>query len=157
MNALEVNADDTVGVSPLPHAAELQDYLLLFYTGQWREASKILADQQAMTENLHVVKAVGQDSAAALAKGDLSRFGELLNEQWRLKHLRCAESPTIQAWRTRGLAAALGCKLIGAGGGGFLLFYSETPKRLREIMEPSGMNELRFRFDYQGTHLMVRE
>lgn len=156
VNLLEFNEDDTVSVTPLPHPPELQDYLLLFFTGATRDTPTVLSKQADMTENLHAVKALGQMSAACLSKGDLSGFASAMNQQWDLKEARCPSSFDIVACREYALLnGALGAKLVGAGGGGFLLFYTEEPKRLRAAMAQAGLDELRFRFDYEGAKVLL--
>ncbi len=144
----------------------LEDSLLLFFTGFSRRAGALLkeqddrskADDPEMTENLHRVKAAGRQSADALEAGDLPQFAELLNEQWRLKKYRAAamSNPQIDGWLALGLAhGAQGGKLIGAGGGGFLMFYASDRARLREAMAQAGLPEVRFRFDFEGTRTIV--
>lgn len=160
LNALTFNEDDTVGVQPAAHPPELEDYLLLFFTGYTRQADTLLVDQDQRTKdgdesilkNLHSVKGFGQMSAEALKAGALTEFGMILDCQWREKVARQGVSPEIYAAYKAGKeSGALGGKLIGAGGGGFLMFYTEDPRRLRTAMKQIGLEELRFNFDYKGT------
>ena len=110
-----------------------------------------------MIENLHFIKELGHESAAALERGDLGRFAELLDIHWEHKKKRSAQmsNPQIDEWydlaRQNG---ALGGKLIGAGGGGFLMFYAEEKARLRHAMRQAGLHEVRFRFDFEGTKVI---
>jgi D-glycero-alpha-D-manno-heptose-7-phosphate kinase len=144
----------------------LEDNLLLFFTGYSRSASQVLEDQNQRTlqrdvsveENLHEVKRLGNETASALAAGDLPCFAELLNAQWEQKRRRtnAATNADIDAWYQLGLASgALGGKLVGAGGGGFLMFYAEEKTQLRRAMLGAGLREVRFRFDFEGTKVVV--
>ncbi len=155
---------------PLRLASEtlynLEDNLLLFFTGYSRSASSILQEQddkskqsdQAMVENLHFIKELGYQSKEALEKGDLAHFAELMNVHWEWKKQRSGgmSNPDIDRWydlaRSNG---ALGGKLIGAGGGGFLMFYAEDKARLRRAMGETGLREVRFRFDFEGTKVVA--
>ena len=143
----------------------LEDNLLLFFTGYSRSASTILKDQDdkskradaAMTANLHAVKELGIRSKAALESGDLLEFGRLMNVHWEQKKQRSAGmcSDEINAWYDLALGnGAVGGKLIGAGGGGFLMFYAGDKARLRHAMRAEGLREVRFRFDFEGTRLI---
>ena len=160
-----------VEVKPLCISSEtlynLEDNLLMFFTGYTRSASSILKDQDSrslandreMTANLHFVKELGRATQDALEKGDLPRFAEIMNEHWEYKKQR---SPNMSNNRINDLYeharnnGALGGKLIGAGGGGFLLFYSETKAVLRHAMREAGLEEVRFRFDFEGTKLVIQ-
>ena len=145
----------------------LEDNLLLFFTGYSREASNILREQDVksrdhdkdMTENLHFIKEIGRQSMDALETGDLHRFGELMNVHWEHKKKRSPNmsNTRIDEWydlaRTNG---AVGGKLIGAGGGGFLMFYAAEKARLRKVMREAGLQEVRFRFDFEGTTVVTQ-
>ena len=145
---------------------DLEDNLLLFFTGFSRSAGSILRDQkdrslkhdQAMLDNLNYVKDLGLRSQQALESGDLVQFGELMHEHWEHKRQRSAgmSNSQIDAWYELGRAnGAIGGKLVGAGGGGFLLFYAEDRKRLRQAMAKAGLEEVRFRFDFEGTKVLL--
>lgn len=164
------NPDDSVQVEPLAVPTEtlfnLEDNLLLFFTGFERRAGHILSDQKvrseqgdaAMLQNLHEVKELGFRSRDALLSGDTAGFGALLHEQWEQKKRRSngMTNPQIDEWYELGLRnGALGGKLVGAGGGGFLLFYSEDHRRLRAAMRTAGLDEVRFRFDFEGTKVLL--
>lgn len=170
VTAFDFNADDTVVVKPvgldgLTHD-RLEENLLLFFTGIRRSASEVLWDQDQRTRadvtdiraNLDAVKALGRHTLEVLEEGDLHAFGELLTEQWSAKLER---SPTpvhqeIDAMIREGIGAgAWGGKLVGAGGGGFLLFYAEEKAQLREIMSRRGLEEVRFGFDHEGASTVV--
>jgi D-glycero-alpha-D-manno-heptose-7-phosphate kinase len=145
----------------------LEDNLLLFFTGYSRSASTILKDQndrsmhsdQAMLDNLHFTKELGFRSLAALEGGNLEEFGRLMDEHWQRKKARSAgmSNPQIDEWYDHALAhGALGGKVIGAGGGGFLMFYAGDKARLRCAMREKGLHEVRFRFDFEGTKVVAQ-
>ena len=147
--------------------SNLEDNLLLYFTGYSRSASAILKEQDeasrrrdsAMSENLHEVKALGYESQQALEAGDLARFAELLTAQWERKKQRSGamSNDRIDAWHRLALEnGARGGKLIGAGGGGFLLFYADDKARLRRAMADTGLREVRFRFDFEGTKVVIQ-
>lgn len=164
------HADGTVEAAPLQISMDtlfdLEDNLLLFFTGFARSAGSILKDQevrtrqsdQEMIENLHYVKELGLRSQRALECGDTTLFGELMSEQWEHKKRRSQgmSHPQIDEWYQLGLAnGAIGGKLVGAGGGGFLMFYARERKRLRQAMAHVGLEEVRFRFDFEGTKVLL--
>jgi D-glycero-alpha-D-manno-heptose-7-phosphate kinase len=145
----------------------LEDNLLLFFTGYSRSASSILEEQDKkskgndkdMVANLHFVKELGRESRDALEAGDLHRFGELMNVHWEHKKQRSANMSNahINQWYDLARAnGAVGGKLIGAGGGGFLMFYAEDKARLRRAMREAGLQEVRFRFDFEGTTVVTQ-
>lgn len=161
--------DGKVDVEPLrlPPATlyRLEDGLSMFFTGYTRNASQILKDQDArskqkdqeMIENMHFVKKLGYESKAALEAGDLRAFGELMHGHWERKRARTTGMSNAEIDRYYDLAranGAIGGKLIGAGGGGFLLFYSEDKARLSAAMCGAGLREVRFRFDFAGVRVM---
>jgi D-glycero-alpha-D-manno-heptose-7-phosphate kinase len=163
--------DGTVGGAPLQVDADtlynLEDNLLLFFTGYSRSASSILKEQdqkskqadQDMTDNLHFAKELGFRSREALERGDLRGFAELMNVHWEHKKKRSQgmSNGTIDRWYTLARdQGALGGKLVGAGGGGFLMFYAEEKTRLRAAMAREGLREVRFRFDYEGTKVVIQ-
>jgi D-glycero-alpha-D-manno-heptose-7-phosphate kinase len=162
--------DGRVDVHPLAISPEtlhnLEDNLTLFFTGYTRSASEILKDQdrrsrendQAMIDNLHFVKKLGYDSKAALEGGDLRGFAALMHEHWEHKKARSKgmSNQRIDELYELGRAhGALGGKVIGAGGGGFLMFYSEDKTRLRHALTEAGLREIRFRFDFAGNHVVA--
>ena len=145
---------------------ELEDNLLLFFTGYSRSASAILkeqdqkskSDDKSMIENLHFVKDLGLQSQRALESGNLAEFARLMDVHWQRKKQRSGgmSNPKINEWYDLALASgALGGKLIGAGGGGFLMFYAGDKTRLRQAMARAGLAEVRFRFDFEGTKLVI--
>jgi D-glycero-alpha-D-manno-heptose-7-phosphate kinase len=145
----------------------LEDNLLLFFTGYSRSASSILKEQddkskqrdQSMVDNLHFVKELGYQSKDALEAGDLRHFAELMNVHWEYKKQRSGamSNADINTWYDLAMAnGALGGKLIGAGGGGFLMFYAEDKTRLRHAMARTSLREVRFRFDFEGTKVVIQ-
>jgi D-glycero-alpha-D-manno-heptose-7-phosphate kinase len=163
--------DGYVKVEPLradqETIANLEDNLCLFFTGYTRSASAILKDQndkskqndQTMIDNLHYTKELGFRSREAIEKGDLHAFAALMHEHWERKRARTQgmSNSQIDEWYAAARAnGALGGKIIGAGGGGFLMFYTEDKTRLRHAMREAGLREVRFRFDYEGTTVVAQ-
>ena len=112
-----------------------------------------------MIENLHFVKELGYQSKEALESGNLRQFAELMNVHWEYKKQRSGamSNSEINAWYDMAMEhGALGGKLIGAGGGGFLMFYAEDKARLRHAMAQTGLREVRFRFDFEGTKVVIQ-
>jgi D-glycero-alpha-D-manno-heptose-7-phosphate kinase len=172
LTCCEFCPDDTVRVSALRISNEtlhgLEERLLLFFTGYARSADTILADQktrseqgdEAMLGNLHMIAEIGRRVREALERGDLNRFGSLMHEHWQHKRVRSSDmsSSQIDRWYDVGMASgALGGKLVGAGAGGFLMFYASDPAALREAMAREGLAELRFAFDLDGSTVVVRD
>lgn len=163
--------DGQVVVEPLRADAEtlanLEDNLCLFFTGYTRSASNILRDQDqrsknndsSMLDNMHFTKELGYRSREALEKGDLHEFAALMHTHWERKRARTQgmSNSQIDTWYEVARAhGALGGKLIGAGGGGFLMLYSEEKTRLRHAMREAGLREVRFRFDFEGSIVVAR-
>jgi D-glycero-alpha-D-manno-heptose-7-phosphate kinase len=159
------NRDGSVDVEPLELAPQtlnqLRDQLLLFYTGESRSASVVLSDQQKRTragdaemlENLHRTKEMGYRSRDLLVNGDLVAYAELMHEHWLNKRKRSPGMATgriDELYRLARDAGAIGGKLVGAGGGGFLLVYSEDPSATRRAMESAHAPELPFDFEFVG-------
>ncbi|HKM53845.1 MAG TPA: hypothetical protein VJY33_10575 [Isosphaeraceae bacterium] len=145
----------------------LEDNLLLFFTGYSRSASSILKEQDqksrtadpAMVENLHFVKELGFQSQQALEAGKLEEFARLMDVHWQRKKQRSGNmsNSSINQWYDLAMAnGASGGKLIGAGGGGFLMFYAGDKKLLRHAMRDKGLQEVRFRFDFEGTKVVAQ-
>ncbi len=145
----------------------LEDNLLLFFTGYSRSASSILKDQNdrskqndpAMLDNLHFTKELGHKSLESLERGNLEEFAMLMDVHWQRKKARSSgmSNAQINQWYDHAMAnGALGGKLIGAGGGGFLMFYAGDKKRLRHAMRERGLQEVRFRFDFEGTKVVAQ-
>jgi D-glycero-alpha-D-manno-heptose-7-phosphate kinase len=164
------HADQRVDIQPLRISTstmfDLEDNLLLFFTGFNRVAGNILRDQDSrsrahdpdMLSNLHYVKSLGYQIRDTLEGGNLVRFGELLHEHWEHKKRRSGgiSNPQIDKWYSLAMkSGAIGGKLVGAGGGGFLMFYASDRNRLRQAMCAEGLEEVRFRFDFEGTKVVL--
>lgn len=145
---------------------QLEENLLLFFTGYSREASAILREQdnkskekdKGMIDNLHAIKEMGYQSQAALQKGDFHTFAALMNQHWQQKKQRSAQISNSHIDTVMDLAlkkGALGGKVLGAGGGGFLMFYTEDKMRLRQAMREVGLEEVHFQFDFSGTKVII--
>ena len=162
--------DGSVLTQPLKISTEtlhnLEDNLLLFFTGVSRSASVILSDQDSkskrhddsMLSNLHYIKDLGFRSRDALIQGDTTQFGSLMNEHWEHKKSRSIgiSSELIDDIYGRALTSgAVGGKLVGAGGGGFLMFFASDKEHLRAEMSKIGLEEVRFRFDFEGTKVVL--
>ena len=170
LTCFEFHQDGSVSAEPLKLSAEtlhdLEDNLMIFFTGYSRSASAILKDQDekskksdpAMIANLHYTKELGYRTRRAFESANLAEFAALMNEHWQYKRKRSAgmSNPQIDEWYDLALAnGALGGKLIGAGGGGFLMFYTTETSRLRHALTRAGMREVRFRFDFEGTKVVA--
>ena len=164
------NKDDSVDVYPLKISEEtiydLEDNLLLFFTGFTRSASEILKDQNDRTEmnekkiieNLNYVKKLGIQIKTALENGNVIKFGELMHEHWVNKKNRSVgmSNSVIDEWYELGIKnGAIGGKIVGAGGGGFLMFIAHDRNKLRHTMNKIGLSELRFSYDFEGTKLVM--
>lgn len=172
ITCFEFAANEPVRAYPLRVSEEtlfnLEDNLLLFFTGYSRSASSILQEQNDkskerdadMTENLHFVKRLGVQSKEALLADDLVAFGQLMDVHWQNKKKRSGamSNGDIDAWYDLAMKnGAIGGKVIGAGGGGFLMFYAADKRSLRHAMREAGLREVRFRFDFEGTKILASD
>ena len=143
----------------------LEDNLIMVSTGFYRAASSVLKEQDdktkqhdpSMVQNLHHVKELGRRSLEAIESGNLTDLGRLMHEHWQHKKQRSKQmsNPEIDGWYELALRnGAIGGKLIGAGGGGFLLFYTEEKGRLRHALRGAGLMEVKLGFDYEGTKIL---
>jgi D-glycero-alpha-D-manno-heptose-7-phosphate kinase len=141
----------------------MRDQLLLFYTGEARSASSVLADQdersksgdEQMLENLHRTKELGKRGCELLKRGELEAYAELMHEHWEHKRRRSPGMANEHIDRLYTLArrsGVIGGKLVGAGGGGFLLVYASRPEDTRQAMAAAGASELTFDFEFAGAH-----
>ena len=161
--------DNSVTFAPLKISRDtfhaLEDNLLLFFTGFSRSASEILKDQHIksqkndadMLTNLHFVKEIGYLSKNALESGNTDKFGELMHQHWEHKKKRSGgmSNQNIDAWYETALKnGAIGGKVVGAGGGGFLMFMAHDALKLRSAMTQLGLQEVRFKFDFEGTKVI---
>lgn len=170
LTALHISRDGTVRPERVPLDMELiealESNILLFYTGEIRDATAILSEQDSATrrKNATVVSSLreildlGYEIQDEIVRGNLRRFGELMDYHWKTKK-RLANgitNPRIDAWYELAKAnGAVGGKITGAGGGGFLMLYCDGDKtRLRETLRNAGLRELRFRFDFDGSKVV---
>lgn len=163
LNFIRFNKDGTVSVSPIMMRSEtyknLQNNLMMFYTGITRSANSILSEQKenisqdSKNENLRKMCGLAEKMKEALENNELSTFGDILNKSWELKRTLASgiSNPDIdKAYDIAMNSGALGGKLLGAGGGGFLLFYCEKDKQ-DELRKNLGLREFEFKFDHDGT------
>jgi len=168
---MEIGLDGRVNASSVPIGAaalrELQDRLLMFYTGVTRPASLVLADQVArsvqgdrvMIGNLDEIVAIGREVGAAIRAGNLKRFGQLMHAHWEVKRVRSpgiSDGAIDDHYRAALQSGAVGGKLVGAGGGGFLMFVADDPGRLRGALTARGLSEMSFSLDFEGSIVLVR-
>jgi D-glycero-alpha-D-manno-heptose-7-phosphate kinase len=169
LTAFEFRQDGQVDARPLNAADEiidlLEDNLVMVSTGFYRTAGSVLKEQddrskkddQAMIDNLHYVRDLGYRSRDAIQAGNLATYGELMHEHWMHKKKRSSlmSNPEIDRWYELARAnGAIGGKVIGAGGGGFLLFYTEEKAKLRATLKREGLMEIKLGFDYEGTKIL---
>jgi D-glycero-alpha-D-manno-heptose-7-phosphate kinase len=168
--AYTFNGDGTVQIEPLELKEEtlrlLRSNLLLFYTGEARSSSELLRDQDtrsrrsddSMLENLDATKRLGYRSRELLLAGDLDAYAELMHEHWQNKRTRSSGMTSERIDMLYTLArrsGVIGGKLVGAGGGGFLLVYASNPSHTRQAMAGAGAPELTFDFEWSGAHATV--
>ncbi len=169
ITCMNFHRDGYVWVDPLRISDEtlynLEDNLILYFTGFSRSAGNILKEQddkskdhnEDMLKNLDFVKDLGYQSKNALEKGDLDTFADIMNTHWEYKKKRSGgmSNPKIDEWYSLALEnGAQGGKMIGAGGGGFLMFYVKDKAKLRDAMRNTGMSEVRFRFEKEGSRIL---
>ena len=171
INCFEFKKDGNVDVAPLAlslstlHDLELN--LVLFFTGYSRSASGILKDQSDksnsgdadMRKNLDETQALGRQIKDCLENGDAEQFGLLMNDHWQRKRRRSTgmSNPTIDELYELGMTnGAVGGKLVGAGAGGFLMFYANDAGKLRNAFRQRGLEEVVFRFDHDGSTILSR-
>lgn len=170
LTAFEFHSDGAVSHSQVRTDNKIRDSieenLLLFYTGIKRSASDelvalekgISAEDRSIAQNLNRIKEIGYQTLNCIESGNLTKFGQLLTTQWEIKYERSPSlvHKNIDLQIRLGIqAGAIGGKLIGAGGGGFLMFYAEDKKKIRLEMSKLGMREVSFRFDYLGSQIIT--
>ena len=164
-NLIRFNADESVYIDPIIMSREvrekLQSKLMMFYTGIERISSTILKEvNKDMDDNvtrLDTMVSMAQTMRAELNKGNIECVGELLNEGWRYKKELAGSisNPTIDEYYTKARqAGAVGGKLLGAGGGGFLLMYCEENKREAVRKALSMLKEISVNFEPQGSKII---
>jgi len=168
LNYIQFNPDDSVLVQPILLSkntrTDLQHNLIMFYTGMTRSASEVLTDQKKNTEtnqetfvHLQKMRNLGIATKDALSEGDLTRFAEILDENWQYKKQMTPlmTNPQIEEWYARGKAnGALGGKILGAGGGGFLLFYCEEEKQDKLIRAFPELRAFPIEFEPEGSKII---
>jgi len=172
LSCFEIDPEGRVRVSPVAISTDtlrdLEEHLLLFFTGYSRRAGEVLSDQHkrsqegddAMLGRLAETEAIGRRIGAALEEGDTNAYGSLMHEHWLAKRDRSPHmsNSDIDRWYQAGIDnGAVGGKLVGAGAGGFLMFYAKDAARLRETMGAEGLTEVRFFFDHDGSTVMTRD
>jgi D-glycero-alpha-D-manno-heptose-7-phosphate kinase len=172
VTAFTFNPDGTVHVEPVPVEDtvldELQNNLCIIYSGVERAASTVLAEQgqrvrsldQGTVERMHRIKALGHDVYKILVSGQIDAYGELLHEHWTNKRKlasKMTDSIIDEHYDAARKAGAIGGKLMGAGGGGFFMFYTRPADKRRVIdaMLARGLRQLRFRFDVDGARIVA--
>ncbi len=171
VTCLEIARDGTVSAMPLRLSPDARDQFesntLLFYTGIRRNASEVLGEQRDASgkdrdqqiERLHRIKEIGREVRRCFLSGDLDEFGRLLDAHWQVKRglsAKVSESRIDRWYEIARANGALGGKLMGAGGGGFLMFYCNGGRqRLRNVMEQEGLREMRFRMEPDGSKVLV--
>jgi D-glycero-alpha-D-manno-heptose-7-phosphate kinase len=171
VHCLEIDRLGSVKVTPLHLSDDAIDQLesntLLFYTGIRRSASEVLApqsqgaslDQEKVIENMHKIKEIGYQIKKSFEEENLARFGELLDVHWQTKKgisNKITQSQIDRWYEIARNSGALGGKVMGAGGGGFFMFYCNNGKNgFRKIMEQEGLKEMRFRVDFEGSKVLI--
>lgn len=166
---MQINRQGLAKIEPLDikenTICELEKNLLLFYTNITRSASYVLGQQKKEAEDdqeklnhLTRIKEIGEEIKKALEKGQARRFGEWMNMHWDLKKglAKGMTNKDIDRWYNLALEnGVIGGKILGAGGGGFFMFYCDTnPAELRKAMAKEGLMEMPFRFDFDGTKVI---
>ncbi len=172
---LQIDKEGNVSTKPanikMTTIRDLEHNLLLYYTGIQRKAEEVLQEQhqamlkkdhgqhKAVSESLNWIKDLGFKTLQALEEDRLSEFARLMDEHWRYKKKmsnKITHPAVDQAYEEVKRHGVLGGKLLGAGGGGFLLFYAETNHRkIEQVMAGRGMRRLDFRFDFEGSKVLL--
>ena len=172
ITCLDIDFKGKVKVSPLNislNAAEdLRSRILLFFTGISRSANNILQaqktdserDDKTVIDSLHRTKEMGYRVKEALEKGDVETFGHILHEHWENKKRRSGpiSNSNLDRWYNLAReAGALGGKVVGAGGGGFLMLYCPLRRKgaVRKVLAAEGLKEMPYNFDFQGAKVLV--
>lgn len=171
LSQFEISPDGTVAATTLPVSddtlRDLEEHLLLFFTGYSRRAGEVLSDQkkrsvegdEEMLRRLADTESIGRRIGDALVDGETETYGALMHEHWLAKRERSPHmsNTDIDRWYQLGMdSGAIGGKLVGAGAGGFLLFYAKDVRRLRDAMSTAGLTEVRFTIDHDGSTVTTR-
>ncbi len=174
LNHLKINTRGRVNISPVnityENLKELEKNLMMFYTGFRRDANALLSNQKKMAEkgedssknaifeHYHEIKKIGMESLKCIESGDLKRFGEWMNIHWELKRKISDKmsNSQIDKWYNAALDnGAIGGKIVGAGGGGFLMVYADkSHDKIAKAMENEGLIKINFKFDFDGTRIV---
>jgi len=174
ITSFQFSKDGTVTVEPLKMSDEAQDELqnniLLFYTGISRSASQILREQDDRSkkddgqtiDTLHEIKRIGLETKKALEQGDIDKLGEYLDEHWNIKKKlsKSISNPFIdECYALAKENGALGGKIMGAGGGGFFMFYHNGSNNEKtafiRTMATKNLKKMRFNFDTEGSKIIL--
>ncbi len=172
VTAFTFDTDGTVHVEPVPAKDEvldeLESNLVILYTGIERPARVVLKEQgdrlrdldEETVQRMHRIKELGHEVHRLLAAGDVDRYGELLHDHWMKKRglaSKMTDDAIDEHYEAARRAGAIGGKLMGAGGGGFFMFYVRPGDRRRfvEVMAARGLRQLRFRFDVDGARIVA--
>jgi D-glycero-alpha-D-manno-heptose-7-phosphate kinase len=172
VTAFTFDVDGQVHVEPVPAKDEvldeLESNLVIFYSGIERPARLVMSEQGARlqgldeetTTRMHGIKELGHEVVRLLVAGDVDRYGELLHDHWMKKRglaSKMTDDVIDEHYDAARKAGAIGGKLMGAGGGGFFMFYVRPTDRRRfvEAMTARGLRQLRFRFDVDGARIVA--
>jgi D-glycero-alpha-D-manno-heptose-7-phosphate kinase len=171
LTVLEIGKDGKVKVRKanvsMEVADELNQNLLLFFTGITRSADTILAEQSKsvkeekkdVVDSMHYIKELGYEILEAAEEGNIDEIGKKFHAHWQHKKKISAKMSNPEFDKIYDMAlenGALGGKVSGAGGGGFLTFYvPQNHKKFREVMRGFGLREMRYRFDFEGSKVLV--
>jgi D-glycero-alpha-D-manno-heptose-7-phosphate kinase len=170
ITAFTFDTDGSVHAEPVPMKPEamdeLESNLLIFYSGVERAASSVLSEQaKTISSNLgdavarmDRIKALGHDTFKLLVEGKIDTYGELLHEHWMNKRKlasKMTDSVIDEHYEAARASGAIGGKLMGAGGGGFFMFYArpQDKRRVYDTLVQRGLQPLRFRFDFDGARI----
>ena len=172
VSAMTFNPDGSVHVERLALRDEvideLESNLVIYYSGVERSASAVLKEQAKTivsnkddaVQRMHRIKALGHDTKKILLSGQIDAYGEMLHEHWTNKRklaANMADGSIDEHYEAARKAGAIGGKLMGAGGGGFFMFYVRAPERRRvhDVLAARGLQPMRFRFDFDGARIMA--
>lgn len=174
LNFVNFHEDGTASVEPVPLRSDclrqLESSLMLFFTGVAHNSWKLLQEQEQSTkkctgttvESLHDIRELAERMRTALIKGDIWTFGDLLHESWEAKKRissNISNSLIDEAYALARQNGALGGKIAGAGGGGFLLLFCEEAhqEKVREALSKMQLREMAFAFDSQGAKVVAND
>ncbi len=172
ISAMNFHPDGSVDVERLPIREEvideLESNLVIYYSGIERAASTVLKEQaRTIVENkddavqrMHRIKQLGYETKVVLLSGQIDKYGEMLHEHWMNKRKlasNMADSAIDEHYEAARKAGAIGGKLMGAGGGGFFMFYVRAAdrRRVHDALAARGLRPMRFRFDFDGARIMA--